>query len=161
MTREHLTVLPTIVKGRRWLILGKRGSPGSLSQQCQTANHPTPFFKYLISPIFRTHAKDTISTCRTPITTIGPSLVPFSSLYAPSKLLSTQSLIRTLNLTPHIEGGYFVKIDRDPLQIPNLFLPVPYQDQPPRTTEGTQTATPNASTTIFYLLTPIPLPAVS
>ncbi|KAH7397192.1 RmlC-like cupin domain-containing protein [Pyrenochaeta sp. MPI-SDFR-AT-0127] len=61
----------------------------------------------------------------------------------------------SLNLIPHIEGGYFAELDRNPLLIPNPF--------PTHALCTTRTApTPlsgsndvrNASTSIYYLLTP-------
>ncbi|KAE9984418.1 hypothetical protein EG327_005033 [Venturia inaequalis] len=63
-----------------------------------------------------------------------------------------QELITALNLQPHIEGGYFVETDRDKLRVRNPFL-TPQQ-------LGSEASLPdselwrNASTTIFYLLTP-------
>jgi predicted cupin superfamily sugar epimerase len=68
---------------------------------------------------------------------------------------STASIISTLNLEKHVEGGYFAEIDRDPLTIPNPF--------PLDTSSKTTTAKPisgdnslrNASTSIYYLLTPV------
>jgi predicted cupin superfamily sugar epimerase len=70
---------------------------------------------------------------------------------------SNSSLISALNLTQHIEGGYFAEIDRAPLLIPNPF---------PSTTSNTSTSESlpplsgssgqrNISTAIFYLLTPV------
>ncbi|ETI19293.1 hypothetical protein G647_09125 [Cladophialophora carrionii CBS 160.54] len=63
------------------------------------------------------------------------------------------STITTLNLQDHIEGGHFVETDRDPLRVPNPFksrAQVPNataQDPAPEDTR-------NASTTIYYLVTP-------
>ncbi|GAB7366764.1 hypothetical protein MBLNU230_g0718t1 [Neophaeotheca triangularis] len=58
-----------------------------------------------------------------------------------------QSLITSLSLTPHIEGGYFVETDRDPQRVPNPF-----------TTDASNSSSPSstraASTSIHYLLTP-------
>jgi predicted cupin superfamily sugar epimerase len=65
---------------------------------------------------------------------------------------STQSVISTLSLIPHPEGGYFSEIDRDPLTIPN---PFPYT--PSQTAEkpfSGDNSLRNASTSIYYLLTP-------
>lgn len=59
---------------------------------------------------------------------------------------TTQSTITALNLQPQPEGGYYAETDRDSLLIPNPF-----------NTPGSAAAhdlTRNASTTIFYLLTP-------
>ncbi|QDS72148.1 hypothetical protein FKW77_004313 [Venturia effusa] len=75
-----------------------------------------------------------------------------------------QTLIQTLNLQPHIEGGYFVETDRNALLIPNPFLtPQEQQRQQQQQQRGAGEQVPpdagseswrNASTTIFYLLTP-------
>ncbi len=66
-----------------------------------------------------------------------------------------QSLIKTLGLLPHIEGGFFVETDRDPYLVPS---PFPYSksstvDLAPQR-PGFDPKVRNASTTIFYLLTP-------
>lgn len=59
--------------------------------------------------------------------------------------VSIQKTISTLKLQPHPEGGYFVETDRDPYQVPNPFMkPLDEVDKTKR----------NASTTIFYYLTP-------
>ncbi|KAH7070150.1 RmlC-like cupin domain-containing protein [Paraphoma chrysanthemicola] len=68
---------------------------------------------------------------------------------------STQTVIDALELEKHIEGGYFAEIDRDLRTVPNPFLDA--HDGP------TTTAQPfsgdnnirNASTSIYYLLTPV------
>jgi predicted cupin superfamily sugar epimerase len=54
------------------------------------------------------------------------------------------AIIERLGLQEHPEGGYFVETDRDRLIIPSPFPP----------TKESPHATRNASTTIFYLLTP-------
>jgi len=54
---------------------------------------------------------------------------------------SLQKVIDTLGLQPHIEGGYFVKTDKDQLRIPSPFVP-----------SGKETR--SAGTTIYYLITP-------
>ncbi|KAF1829401.1 hypothetical protein BDW02DRAFT_642880 [Decorospora gaudefroyi] len=61
---------------------------------------------------------------------------------------STQSLIAALNLQPHIEGGYFAEIDRNPLVIPNPFLPQENEGD----AGDDDDAVRNASTSIYYLL---------
>lgn len=68
---------------------------------------------------------------------------------------SIQTLITSLNLIPHIEGGYFVETDRAPELVPS---PFPYEksstvDLAPQR-PGFDPAIRNSSTTIFYLLTP-------
>lgn len=55
---------------------------------------------------------------------------------------STQRLIASLDLQKHIEGGYFLETDRDTFKIPNPFI------------NDAQSSTRDASTTIFYLITP-------
>jgi predicted cupin superfamily sugar epimerase len=68
---------------------------------------------------------------------------------------STQAVIDTLELEKHVEGGYFAEIDRNSLTIPNPFLG--------NKAEATTTTQPfsgdntirNASTSIYYLLTPV------
>lgn len=68
-----------------------------------------------------------------------------------------QQTITTLNLQPHVEGGFYVCTDKSPLRIPNPFpldsnsssgasAPAP-ADDPSNTTRA-------ASTAIFYFLTP-------
>lgn len=60
-------------------------------------------------------------------------------------------LINALNLQTHIEGGYFVETDRDKLLIPNPFLsPQQRSEHSLRDADLWR----NASTSIFYLLTP-------
>ncbi|KAI1465925.1 RmlC-like cupin domain-containing protein [Daldinia caldariorum] len=67
--------------------------------------------------------------------------------------LSTKAIIKALSLEPHIEGGYFVETDRDPLLIPSPFPPTPASSLVPQR-PGFDPAHRNASTTIFYYLTP-------
>ncbi|KAK5658538.1 hypothetical protein OQA88_1930 [Cercophora sp. LCS_1] len=71
-----------------------------------------------------------------------------------------QTVIDALKMQSHVEGGYFVETDRDPLIVPSPFPSVPASDaefgpglasaQRP----GFNPAVRNASTSIFYLLTP-------
>ncbi|OAL52621.1 hypothetical protein IQ07DRAFT_585777 [Pyrenochaeta sp. DS3sAY3a] len=93
---------------------------------------------------------------------LKPSFIPGAQT---QESPSTASLISHLALERHIEGGYFAEIDRNPLIIPNPFL-APASTSPskgPSTTSTTFTATTpfsgdnhrNASTSIFYLLTPV------
>jgi predicted cupin superfamily sugar epimerase len=66
-----------------------------------------------------------------------------------------QSIVKSLNLQPHIEGGFFAETDRAPDLVPS---PFPYKPSsadalvPQR--PGFDPAVRNSSTTIFYLLTP-------
>ena len=68
---------------------------------------------------------------------------------------ASQAIIDTLVLQPNIEGGYFVETDRD-----SLLIPSPFQYQKTATTDlvdqrpGFDPAHRNASTTIYYFLTP-------
>ncbi|KAJ4376396.1 hypothetical protein N0V83_001679 [Neocucurbitaria cava] len=72
---------------------------------------------------------------------------------------ATQTIISALNLLKHIEGGYFAEIDRNPLTIPNPFLTT---STTPSNTQQTaekpfsgDNSIRNASTSIYYLLTPL------
>lgn len=68
----------------------------------------------------------------------------------PSPAIAT--LLTTLSLLPHPEGGFFSETDRDPLLIPSPFPP-----PSTTTTHHRPNFNPtlrNASTSIFYLLTP-------
>lgn len=56
---------------------------------------------------------------------------------------ATATIISTLKMIPHVEGGYFVETDRDALRVPN-----PFADRAP----GDDTR--SASTSIYYLVTP-------
>jgi predicted cupin superfamily sugar epimerase len=66
-----------------------------------------------------------------------------------------QEIITSLNLEPHIEGGFFVETDRAPDTVPS-----PFPVEPSSTSElapkrpGFDPAVRNSSTTIYYLLTP-------
>lgn len=60
-----------------------------------------------------------------------------------------QKIVAELKLQRHPEGGYYVETDRDPLRVPNPFLPS-NGDASPNDNDTTR----SASTTIFYLLTP-------
>ncbi|KAK9331420.1 RmlC-like cupin domain-containing protein [Lipomyces starkeyi] len=72
-------------------------------------------------------------------------LNPGGLTLAPNESPAALSLISALNMTPHIEGGYFVETDRSKDKIPN-----------PYATESTATRDPmrTFSTLIYYLLTP-------
>jgi predicted cupin superfamily sugar epimerase len=62
-----------------------------------------------------------------------------------------KSLIKTLTLQTHIEGGYYYETDRDKLLIPNPFLTPKERSEHSRDDKQLWR---NASTSIFYLLTP-------
>jgi predicted cupin superfamily sugar epimerase len=69
--------------------------------------------------------------------------------------IQISSLIAALNLQGHLEGGYFNETDRDPSTVPS-----PFPSKPSNTSSlapqrpGFDPLLRNASTTIFYLLTP-------
>jgi predicted cupin superfamily sugar epimerase len=57
-------------------------------------------------------------------------------------------IIKDFDLDTNIEGGYFIETDRDDFKIPSPFVASEYA------TSSARKATRNASTTIFYLLSP-------
>ncbi|KAJ9141783.1 RmlC-like cupin [Pleurostoma richardsiae] len=68
-----------------------------------------------------------------------------------------QAIIDALSMQPHIEGGYFVETDRDPWLVPSPFPATASsntQDLAGPQRPGFDPAVRNASTTIFYLITP-------
>lgn len=84
--------------------------------------------------------------------------VPRGSQSEASEPPATAAIIKALNMIPHIEGGYFAETDRDPLLIPSPFPIIPASEATlslagPRR-PGFDPKVRNASTTIFYLLTP-------
>lgn len=116
------------------------------------------------------------------MSTVDPSLyAPLNPTFPPPPALqadastekpAVQSLIRTLGMQSHIEGGYFVETDRDPRTVPNPFHPSnnplyaaaqeraaklnPTGAVYPTTVfpdDGEDDKTRSASTTIFYLIT--------
>src|SRR2546423_4364344 len=68
-----------------------------------------------------------------------------------SEPTSVNTAISTLKLQKHIEGGYFVETDRATFTIPNPFLHDAVSDL---ATSKEQSATRQASTTIYYLISP-------
>jgi predicted cupin superfamily sugar epimerase len=72
------------------------------------------------------------------------------------ELPSVQSIITALSLEKHIEGGYFAEIDRNPLTIPNPFLSSTVHDvsQTAEKPMSGDNSIRNASTSIYYMLTP-------
>ncbi|KAH7381333.1 RmlC-like cupin domain-containing protein [Phaeosphaeria sp. MPI-PUGE-AT-0046c] len=66
---------------------------------------------------------------------------------------STQAIITGLGLQKHVEGGYFAEIDRNPLTIPNPF-PASSTAQTAQKPRSGDDSIRNASTVIYYLLTP-------
>ncbi|PGH36976.1 hypothetical protein GX50_00212 [[Emmonsia] crescens] len=91
-----------------------------------------------------------------PLTEIKPVYSPTSPPAAEPP--AAQQTIDILNLQTHIEGGYFVETDRDPLRVPNPFLKnnKPYRHQPGHATAQNvgDDSTRSASTSIFYYLSP-------
>ncbi|KAK4892406.1 hypothetical protein LTR27_009062 [Elasticomyces elasticus] len=83
-------------------------------------------------------------TIMAPKSAIDASLAPLKPTFDPKhpqrETDVLQAIIQQLGLQQHVEGGYFVETDRDQLRVPNPF--------------NEQASTRNASTTIFYLLTP-------
>jgi predicted cupin superfamily sugar epimerase len=70
---------------------------------------------------------------------------------------ASKQLIHHLGLQAHIEGGYFVELDRDPLTVPNPF-PRTGPEQKKQTAEkpfSGDDSVRNASTSIFYYLSPV------
>ncbi|KAI9739791.1 MAG: hypothetical protein M1834_006512 [Cirrosporium novae-zelandiae] len=83
----------------------------------------------------------------TPLNIHQSSLLARSATEPPG----VQAVIDTLHLQKHIEGGYFVETDRDTFTIPNPF----FDDKPSVLATSTkQSPIRNASTSIFYFLTP-------
>ncbi|KAI1380963.1 RmlC-like cupin domain-containing protein [Hypoxylon crocopeplum] len=82
-----------------------------------------------------------------------PSFPPNPNPSVTSESSDTESVIKALSLIPHIEGGYFVETDRDPLLIASPFPPTPASSLVPQR-PGFNPAYRNASTSIFYYLTP-------
>jgi predicted cupin superfamily sugar epimerase len=68
---------------------------------------------------------------------------------------ATQSIIDALKLEKHIEGGYFAEIDRNPLIIPNPFSPSTTNSQTAEKPFSGDDSVRNASTSIYYMLTPM------
>ncbi|MCJ1433281.1 hypothetical protein MMC27_002640 [Xylographa pallens] len=65
-----------------------------------------------------------------------------------------QNLISKLNLQTHLEGGYFVETDRDPLRVPNPFRVDDSHTANLLSNSNQDDSSRSASTTIYYLLTP-------
>lgn len=88
-----------------------------------------------------------------------PTIPPSDTTYIHSLLTTPPathapaiaSTISTLSLQDHIEGGHFVETDRDKLLVPNPFKNLP---QLVNATAKDTSETRNASTTIYYCITP-------
>lgn len=86
-----------------------------------------------------------MSQCDTTLT--APLKPAFTAHSNPAEQRATAQTISTLNLQTHPEGGYFVETDRDPFEVPNPFMGL-------SDLVSTDNAKRNASTSIFYYLTP-------
>ena len=85
---------------------------------------------------------------------IKPVFHPAASSDASSASVTIQKTIDSLHLIPHIEGGYFVETDRDPLRIPNPFRSESLRETTAAPSAKDDDSTRSASTSIFYLITP-------
>ncbi|KAK3685733.1 RmlC-like cupin domain-containing protein [Podospora appendiculata] len=90
-----------------------------------------------------------------------PAFQPGTTSTADQEPARIQAIISALKMFPLVEGGYFVETDRDPLLIPSPFPSVPMKSVTPAAGAGQQAIRPgfdpawrNASTSIFYLITP-------
>ncbi|MCJ1401026.1 hypothetical protein MMC11_004238 [Xylographa trunciseda] len=87
--------------------------------------------------------------------TQAKEIVPtFVSKHGNLEAPAIQNLISKLNLQAHLEGGYFVETDRDPLRVPNPFRADNSYRTDPSSNSNQDDSTRSASTTIYYLLTP-------
>lgn len=86
----------------------------------------------------------TIDSALPPLAPHFPPCDPSAERKEPAPL---QQLISTLNLQPHIEGGYFVETDRDSYRVPNPFL-----HQHDKKKDGTGSSS-SSNTTTFYTST--------
>ncbi|KAL1967904.1 hypothetical protein VTN77DRAFT_2321 [Rasamsonia byssochlamydoides] len=102
-----------------------------------------------------------------PLSQIKPVFPPSRGVGNKQEPPAVQQTIDLLHLQPHIEGGYYVETDRDPLNIPNPFLssnnkdpgtsyevPAANVTSTTRLAAGQDHSTRSASTTIYYYLTP-------
>lgn len=92
--------------------------------------------------------------------TIDKSIPPLEPTFDPTtpgeESEHLQQVIKKLALQLHVEGGYFVETDRDSLRIPNPFTRTSKltSSASSSSADSILTSSRNASTTIFYLLTP-------
>ena len=93
-----------------------------------------------------------MSTCT--VTKANRILPTFVSKPGNVEAPDIQNLISNLNLQTHVEGGYFVETDRDPLRVPNPFRADDSQTANLSSNSHQDDSTRSASTTIYYLLTP-------
>lgn len=92
-------------------------------------------------------------TTEPPLDSLKPVFTPSSAPESPPTAL----LIRTLNLLPHIEGGYFCQTDAAPTTVPSPYPPEPLSRDTVSLAGGARPgfdpSRRRESTTIFYLLT--------
>lgn len=94
---------------------------------------------------------------------LTPAYTPNQTPGSESEPPATQSLIRSLGLEPHVEGGYFAEIDRNPWLVPNPFLSSEKGDDDDDEGGKMTASTPlsgdnskrNASTSIYYMLSAV------
>ncbi|KAJ4371872.1 hypothetical protein N0V86_008426 [Didymella sp. IMI 355093] len=88
------------------------------------------------------------------ISSSHPPLSPtFEVNTIPHETIATQTLIDSLKMIKHPEGGYFKELDRDSRTVPNPFKDHPYATTAEKPFSGDNEIR-NASTSILYLLTP-------
>jgi hypothetical protein len=100
-----------------------------------------------------------------PLSQIKPVYPPTPGVGSKPETPSVQQTLDLLQMQAHIEGGYFVETDRDPLNVANPFVAnqdpgtsyvVPAADVTSNTRQapGQDHSTRSASTTVYYYLTP-------
>ena len=85
---------------------------------------------------------------------IDPTVPPLKPAFVPNSTTETpeiEAVIQKLQLEPHPEGGYFRETDRDPFRVSNPFA---LQSKGSPAVADLLVDTRNASTTIYYLMTP-------
>lgn len=91
-----------------------------------------------------------------PSSSIDPSTVPLKATFNPDgshlNSITADSIIKTLKLEKHPEGGYYIQTDRDNSRVPNPYLIQP--NGAPKSSADLLVESRSASTTIFYFLTP-------
>ncbi|KKA30961.1 hypothetical protein TD95_001305 [Thielaviopsis punctulata] len=88
------------------------------------------------------------------VTEIKPFFTASTAVETPA----VQTIISALNMQRHIEGGYFVETDRDQALVPSPFPGTSASEETLSLVSVRPGYTPgfrNASTSIFYLLTPV------
>lgn len=90
------------------------------------------------------------STIDPAINRLEPAFDPSSP---PEESAATETLVSALGLRKHIEGGYFVELDRDRRTVPNPF-PATRSPQTAAKPFSGDDGVRNASTSIYYYLSP-------